>query len=86
MQLPDLHALMLIVWKRFMAGFVLSFLHPELSSACKKESSGPLDLKEFEWGSFYLLLTWFSNMSLMLAMLLARVSELFRECTCYLPF
>lgn len=48
MQLPDLHALVLIVWKRFMAGFVLSFLHPESSSACKKESSGPLDLKEFK--------------------------------------
>lgn len=45
LQLPDLHVLMLMVWKRFMVGFVLSFLCPELSSAWKKERPGSLDLK-----------------------------------------
>lgn len=60
-QLPDLHALMLIVWKRVMVGFVLSFPYPELSSAREKETSPPLDWKEFKRGSFQLLLTWFSN-------------------------
>lgn len=44
LQLPDLHVLMLMVWKRFMAGFVLSFLCPEWSSAWKKERPGPLHL------------------------------------------
>lgn len=51
-QLPDLHALMLIVWKRVAGCFVLSVLYPELSSACEEERSGPLGLKEFKRGSF----------------------------------
>lgn len=65
LQLPDLHVLMVMLCKRAVPGFVLSFLSPELSSAWKKERPAPLHLKSFKRGAFYGLLTCFSNLPLM---------------------